>query len=277
MVVGNAIEEREVFGGFLAAMPLFAGSPVTGWQQPTQDPPDVEADLEDGSKVAVELTSWLNESQIGREKRIETVETSFRDAIKPEPSNETEHIFLVWLAPKRRLPPADQPAFRSELLGLTGAIDKDWDSIPLSDSPQGFCWNDFTKYPTLEKYVDSLDIHPRRPALPSTMRKRGLHWLTFPATGGAYSPDWMVDALVQCVTAKTTKYAAKPVGVSEFHLLVHYDKAFIYNSPVLGIGTSYKEAVKAAAAKIGGAVGVFDRIFVYVPVADGPQAFQLFP
>jgi hypothetical protein len=62
-----------------------------------------------------------------------------------------------------------------------------------------------------------------------------------------------------------------------FHLLVHYDKAFIYNSPVLGIGTGYTEAGKTAAAKIYGAVGVFDRIFVYVPVADGPQAFQLYP
>lgn len=111
----------------------------------------------------------------------------------------------------------------------------------------------------------------------STMRKGGRHWITFPARGGMYSPDWMVDALVQCVTAKTTKYPAKPIGVSEFHLLVHYDKAFIYNSPVLGIRTGYLEAVKAAAAKIGGAVGVFDKVFVYVPIADGSQAFQLYP
>jgi len=87
----------------------------------------------------------------------------------------------------------------------------------------------------------------------------------------------MVDALVQCVTAKTTKYISKPIGASEFYLLVHYDKAFVYNSPVLGIGSGYEEAVEAAAAKIGGAAGVFDKIFVYVPVADGSQAFQLYP
>jgi hypothetical protein len=275
--VGNPKEEREVFTGFLAAMPMFADSPVMDWQQPAQDPPDVVADLADGRKVAVELTSWLDESQIGREKKIEMVEASFRDAIQPEPPNETEHIFLVWLAPRRRLLPADRAAFRSELLALMEAIDRDWDNIPSSDSPQGFDWKDFAKYPTLEKHLDSLDIHPRRPPLTSTMRKGGLHWLTFPARGGAYSPDWMVDALVQCVTAKTTKYAAKPPGVSDFHLLVHYDRAFIYNSPVLGIGTGYREAVEAAASRIGGAVGVFDKIFVYVPVADGPQAFQLYP
>ena len=275
--MGNPTEEREVFTGFLTALPMFAGSCVTTWQQPAQDPPDVEADLADGRKVAVELTSWLDESQIGREKKIEMVEASFRSAIQPEPANETEHIFLVWLAPKRRMPPADWAAFRPELMMLIEAIDGDWGNIPWSDSPQGFSWNDFTKYPTLEKHLSSLDIRPRRPAMASTMRKGELHWITFPARGGAYSPDWAVDSLVQCVTAKTTKYVAKPTGVSEFYLLVHYDKAFIYNTPVYGIDTGYAEAVEAAAARIGGVVGVFDKIFVYVPVADGPTIFQLYP
>jgi len=275
--VGNRAEEREVFTGFLAAMPMFAGSAVTEWRQPTQDPPDVEADLADGRKVAVELTSWLDESQIGREKKIEVMEFSFHDAIQPEPPNETEHIFVIWLAPKRRMMPADRSAFRSELLALIDAIDKDWENIPWSDSPQGFDWKDFSKYPTLSNYLDSLDIHPRRPRVSSTMQKGRPHWLTFPARGGAYSPDWMVDALVECVTAKTTKYPAKPVSAAEFHLLVHYDKAFIYNTPVLGIDVGYAEAVKTAAARIGNAVGVFDRILVYVPLADGQQAFQLYP
>jgi hypothetical protein len=48
------------------------------------------------------------------------------------------------------------------------------------------------------------------PSVASTMRKGGLHWLTFPARGGVYSPDWMVDALCEVVGAKIAKYAAKP-------------------------------------------------------------------
>lgn len=275
--VGNPAEEREVFTGFLAAMPMFADSPVTKWWQPTQDPPDVEADLADGRKIAVELTSWLDESQIGRAKKVEMMELSFRDAIQPEPPNETEHIFLIWLAPKRRMMPVDCGAFRSELLALAEIIDKDWTNIPGSDSPQRFQWRNFTNHPTLFKYLDSLDIHPRRPSLAFTMPKGALDWLTFPARGCFYKPDWMVDALVECATAKTTKYSAKPASAAEFHLLVHYDKAFVYNTPVLGIERGYAEAIRIAAARIGNAVGVFDRILVYVPVADGPQAFQLYP
>ena len=58
---------------------------------------------------------------------------------------------------------------------------------------------------------------------------------------------------------------------------MHYDKGFVYNTPVLGIDFGYAEAVKAAAAQISGAVGVFDKILVFVPVAEGPQVFQLHP
>lgn len=79
--MGNPAEEREVFAGFLAAMPMFAGSPVTHCRQPAQDPPDIEVDLADSRKIAVELTSWLDESQIGRERKVEMIEASFRDAL----------------------------------------------------------------------------------------------------------------------------------------------------------------------------------------------------
>lgn len=271
--MGNRAEEREVFTAFLAAMPLFAGSPVADWRQPAKDPPDVEVDLADGRKVGVELTSWLDESQIGREKRAESLEFSFRDAIEPEPPNETEHIFLVWLAPKRRMVGSHRAAFRSELLDLIDIIDKNWENIPWSDSPQGFNWTDFANYQTLAKYLDSIDVHPRRPG----MLKGGLQWLTFPLRGGPYSPDWMVNALCECIAAKTAKYAAKPTCMAEFHLLLHYDKAFVYNTPVMGIDFGYAEAVKSATLRVGNAAGVFDKILVFVPVAEGQQAFQLYP
>jgi hypothetical protein len=66
-------------------------------------------------------------------------------------------------------------------------------------------------------------------------------------------------------------------GTYKFHLLVHYDKAFAYNTPVRGIDFGYAEAVQAAAARIGSAVGVFDKIYVYVPVTDGQKVFRLYP
>jgi hypothetical protein len=275
--MGNRAGEHRVFAGFLAEAPLFAGSSVVDWRQPLKDPPDIECDLADGRKIGVELTSWLDESQIGSEKWVESVETSLRDAIQPEPPNQTEHIRFVWLAPKRRMVPADGAAFRAELLTLIEEVEKRWESEADWQSPQGFLWKDFTRYPTLAKYLNSLDVHPRMPSAPSTMRKGGIHWLTFPAPGGAYSPDSMVDALVEVVEAKVAKYTSKPPGMDEFHLLVHYDKALLYNSPVHGIDFGYADAVRAASKGIGSAAGVFSKILVFVPIAEGEQVFQLYP
>jgi hypothetical protein len=275
--MGNRAEERAVFEGFLNAAPLFAASEVKKWSQPKNDPPDIETELADGRNVDIELTSWLDESQIGREKKVEFVEQSFRDAIQPEPPNQTEHIFLVWMAPKRRMALADKQVFKTELLALTEEIDLRWESEPDWQSPQGFQWADFTRYPTLAIYLESVDVHARMPSVASTMRKGGRHWLTFPASGGAYSPDWMVDALCEVVRAKIAKYSAKPARTHEFHLLAHYDKAFVYNTPVHGIKFGYAEAVQAAAARIGSSIGVFDKIFVYVPVTEGQKVFRLYP
>jgi hypothetical protein len=96
--MGNPAEEKKVFAGFLDAVPPFAGAEVARWSQPKVDPPDIECLLADGRSVGVELTSWLEESQIGRAKSIKAFEKSIRDAIKPEPPNETEHIQFLWMS-----------------------------------------------------------------------------------------------------------------------------------------------------------------------------------
>jgi hypothetical protein len=126
----------------------------------------------------------------------------------------------------------------------------------------------------LKKYLDAMDIHPR---MGRTGSKGRIGWLTFPMKGGAYSPDSMVHALYDCIQAKINKYSAKPPNVNEFHLLVHYDQAFAYNSPVEGIDFGYEDAAAAVRARIGSAIGVFDRIFVYVSVKGGQKVFRMCP
>jgi hypothetical protein len=275
--MGNPAEERDVFAGFLNAAPMFAGIAVKDWRQPPGDPPDIECDLVDGTRLGIELTSWLDESQIGCAKKKEMMEDSFRQAINPEPPNNTEHVHLVWMDPKRRLASDDAAAFRRELLRAMEEIDRRWDSEPNWETPQGFQFDNLDAYPMLKKYLDGIDIHPRLPPRCSTMEKGGLRWLSFPMGGFAYSPEWAVDALCEVIEAKVQKYKVNPMGNGEFDLLVHYDKAFAYNTPVHGIDFGYPEAVKAAAARIGTEVGVFTKIFVFVPVSSGQQAFQLYP
>lgn len=147
--------------------------------------------------------------------------------IRPEPPNNTEHIHFAWLLtlPKARIRPADAAMFRAELLQLVEEVDSRWDAEPDWQSPQGCWWTDFSRYPTLGKYLSQVRFFPRSGFRTSSSTKGGQHWLTFPMRGGAYSEDSMVAALQARLAGKIQKYAARPAGLDEFHLLVHYDLA----------------------------------------------------
>jgi hypothetical protein len=276
-MMGNPKEEEAVFQGFLRSAPLFAGVEVSKSCPSKQEPADIECDLVDGRKVGVQLTTWLDEAQMRSAKWHERIELSLLGALEPFPlpSNEMEHISAVWVYAKRRLKKAED--FRTRLLQFIAELDKRWEREPEWQSPHGFQVSDFSAYPILAKYLDALEVRPRTPSVPSTMRKGSTGWLILEPRGGSYSPDEMVDALRDRVKAKIDKYPAIPSGMNEFYLLVHYDKAWEYNSPVKGIQWGFAEAIKAAAARIGSAVGVFDKIFVYVPVNDGRRAFPFYP
>ena len=166
--MGNPADEKRVFEGFLDAAPLFAGAEVTKWSQPKNDPPDIECDLVDGRKIGLELTSWLDESQIEQAKSLESLEKSIRDAIKPEPPNHTQHIYSLWMFPRRRMLATDAAAFREELLMLTEEIDRRWDGEIDWHEPRSFQWDDFSQYPTLGEHLDAVDVHPRIPSRPTT-------------------------------------------------------------------------------------------------------------
>jgi hypothetical protein len=275
--MGNPAEEKAVFEEFLVAAPMFADAAVRTWSQPTQDPPDIGCLLVDGRSIGLELTTWLDEGQMTAAKRDEGIEVSLRQALASAPANNSEHFFAIWICAKRRIQSANAQQFRTEILQLIADLDQKWNMDPGLRSPQGFAWNDFSRFPVLAKYVDSLEFHPRMPSVASTMEKGKLGWLTVEPRGGPYSADDMVGALCDRVRDKIAKYPSKPGGMAEFHLLVHYDKAWAYNSPVTGIDFGYAEAVQAAATRTGSAVGVFDRIFVFVRTTDGEKVFRLFP
>ena len=95
--------------------------------------------------------------------------------------------------------------------------------------------------------------------------------------GGAYSEDSMVAALKTRLADKIQKYAARPSGLDEFDLLVHYDLAWAYNSPVETLTFKFGDAACAGAEFIGDDSGAFDRIFLFVPHNDKQKVFQLYP
>lgn len=273
--MGNAVAEKNTFAAFLDAAPGFAGAAVANWNQPKQDPPDVLCTTVAGRQVGLELTEWLDQGQITEAKGMESIQKSILKAISPEPPNNTEHIHRATLdtRPKARVKPADAAGFRAELLKLVEEVDARWDGQRGWQSPQGCWWTDFSRYPTLAKYLSQVTFFPR----PRFSTRGGQGWLTFECTGGAYSGDSMVAALLARLEDKIQKYAARPVGVNEFHLVVHYDQAWVYNSPVETPLLTFVDAARAGADFIGDDPGAFDCIFLFVPHWGMQKVFQLYP
>jgi hypothetical protein len=169
-------------------------------------------------------------------------------------------------------------AFRAELLKLVEEVDGRWDGEEEWQSPQRCWWTDFSRYPTLAKYLSQVRFFPRSRFGGSSSNKGGQGWLTFPCRGGAYSERSMVEALLARLSGKIQKHAARPVGLNEFHLLVHYDLAWAYNSPVEALNFKFADAACAGADFVADDPGAFDRIFLFVPHSDESQkVFQLYP
>jgi hypothetical protein len=66
-------------------------------------------------------------------------------------------------------------------------------------------------------------------------------------------------------------------GLDEFDLLVHYDLAWVYNSPVETLAFKFADAARARADLIGDDPGAFDKIFLFVPHNEAQSVFQLYP
>jgi hypothetical protein len=279
VLVGNPALERAAFRGFLDAEPLFAGEAISEWDLAPSDPPDVLCKTSTGRRVGLELTGWLNEDQIAAAKGIDAAQGTFLRAIAPEPPNDTEEVGMVWLSPraKARVKPADAGPFRAELLRLVQDVDAAWSKPGGRPSPQGERRNVFSQYPMLARYLEQVKFFPRYAFGSGPFLKGGRHWLTFPCRGGAYSSEPMVEALKERIADKVGRYGQRPGDLEEFDLLVHYDLAWEYNTPVETPAFSYADAASEAADFIDGDPGVFDKIFVFVPHAEGKTVFRVYP
>jgi len=287
--MGDRSTERSIFESFLRVRPDFAGELLRGWIQPPQDPPDILCMTISGRSIGVELGEWLNEDQMTNAKGLEAIQNSMLRAIGTQPDNRCGNIYYAWLSPlpKARVKPADATAFREEIFRLVEDVDRRWDQEPDWQSPQGCFFTDFTRYSTLRKYLQLVRFFPRRcyggwpPKGRVTKRTwpAGCDWLTFRMPGGAYNQDAMLDALCDILARKIEKYEAKPpeVLMDDFYLLIHYNQALLYNTPVETVFFKFEDAARAGSEFIGDDPGVFGKVFLILALHPGEKIFQLYP
>jgi hypothetical protein len=278
LLVGTTAKKtREAanFDGFKKANPNFAGRPLVsvGWGG---DPPDVLCLDSSDRRIGVELVEWINEDQMAASKAREKVEDSYERVIRSNYVQPPANIGMAFLYPKNKTVLAARcaAAFRKELYEFVQRIDERWFDNPEWDDPQGYSFKEFSGYPCLVQHLDRLLVRARGRRFDSCL---GANWLTFEMRGGAYTSDWMRDALLDNVGRKIDKYA-KPHNksrlqaqqLSEFYLLAYYDQGWQHNTPYNILQFGFVEIAALLTRELTRGSHPFDRVFLYNPIEKSP-------
>jgi hypothetical protein len=284
VLVGNTAKqmaEAANFEAFKLAHPNFAGRPLVSIQW-GGDPPDVLCLDAPGNRIGVELVQWVNGRQMAVSKARFKLEDSYNSVIQSSSVQSPANIGLVFIYAEDNaiLLPQNATAFRKELYDFVARIDAEWLKNPEWNDPQGYPFTDFTGYPTLAQHIDGLDFYARGRRFNPQL---GSEWLTFRAHGGAYTSDWMRDALIDNISRKIDKYA-KPHNrlklhqqrLAEFYLLAYYDEAVLYNTPYDSPGFGFPEIAAIVAHELTAKPHPFDKVFLHSPI-EKPPTIQVWP
>src|SRR5258707_2476572 len=100
---------------------------------------------------------------------------------------------------------------------------------PEWDYPQGAPVNEFSAYPTLEKYIAYFWIYSKK----RISLFDDAQWLTFRMHGGAYTPATMVQAAIERIVDKIGYYQNLNLrsqhGLQELDLVCHYDDKALFH------------------------------------------------
>jgi hypothetical protein len=267
--------EKAIFEDFLRVLPNFAGEPIHGEaKQPADENefPDVFCTTVSGKRIGVELGEWFNEQEMRTAKSMERIQNSILDAIGPQRSNETDNIYAVWPKPKVKahIKSEDKIAFGKEIYECIAEVDKRWGSDGFQYGAQGYeaQTKDLKHFPHLAKYLTAIQFFPNGYVEKRT-GSRGRNWIIFPPRGGWYSEDTMLQPLLELLAKKQNRYGTCGTGFDRLCLVVYYNRAVIYNSPVEALNFKFDDAVQVAKQFIGVDPKPFDAIFLFLAINDG--------
>ena len=155
---------------------------------------------------------------------------------------------------------ADRKGFHDEVWSLIMEIESRWASERFWHSPQGHYITDFTRYPTIGKYVSSATFLPfdtgdGRKKWPARQR-----WVSCSMHGTWYSPDTALRTLVERVQSKIDHYGGLSVPV---RLIIYYAaKGVLYNTRWHGPSTKTFFDVAERAANAVAHQNRFEKIYL---------------
>lgn len=273
--------ERLNFDAFRKACPDFAGRPLKSFWR-GGDPPDFLCFDHKRKRIGLELVEWLEERQIARKKPLYSLEGEYLRVIRSAKRIAPKNIGRVFLYAKKdkRLSAGQAKQFRKELYKFISSVNNRWSANPEWSDPQGQDFTDFSGFPALAEHLQMLvffssnrfNAHP------------GVPWIQFELHGGAFSPQWMADALVENIQKKIKKYS-KPANkkklqaqrLDEFCLLAYYDQAVLYNTSYSGVGFGFADVASSVHRFLAATQHPFDKVFLFSPIERELQAIQVWP
>lgn len=262
--------ERALFAAFLEVAPEFAGEHLADWNQPQdeRDFPDIIGTTVAGRKIGVEIGEWLNEDETQAAKQKERLEQAFLNAIGDQGQNPTRHIRFIWLRPKQKIASADVAGFKDQLFACILEYDQRWPNERFWKVGHQLVGDEFAAHPLLGKYLNAIKLWP----VDGDQWKES--WITFPMRVNVFDRETMLGPLRKLVAEKIGHYSATRTGFDDLSLLVIYNLAAIYNSPVDTPFHTFDDAVAVLKQVIAENQGPFDRVFIYIAVEPGARVLQ---
>jgi hypothetical protein len=185
----------------------------------------------------------------------------------------------VSLEPRQKAPrwdALDGEGFRGEVIRLVAETDARWETERSWSVRYSFRNRDFREYPTLGKYLESVLF---RWAEVNGVREKPLPddlWIDTVPWGGAYDPATSLDAMEVVLNAKLSMYGGLR---KSSRLIVHYSRAWIYNSPFRSLDLdTFRDVALRVAQALAGRELKFEKVYLLNAVdAPKPEAFEVYP
>jgi ssDNA-binding Zn-finger/Zn-ribbon topoisomerase 1 len=273
--------ERLNFDAFRKACPDFAGRPLKSFRR-GGEPPDFLCFDPKRKRIGLELVEWLEQGQIAREKPLYSLEREYLRVIRSDKRVAPKNIgqVFVYVKKDKRLSAGHAKQFRKELYKFIANVNSRWSANPEWTDSQGQDFHDFSGFPTLAEHLAMLVFFSRDRFSPYP----GVPWIWFEMHGGAFSCQWMLDALLANIKKKIEKYD-KPGNkkelqeqrLDEFYLLAYYDQAVLYNTPYSGVEFGFADVASAVHRYLAATQHPFDKVFLFSPLERESQVIQVWP
>ena len=124
-------------------------------------------------------------------------------------------------------------------------------------------------FPATDTMVGHLDGKMVKETFP-----RGVDWIGFPARGGPFSEQTMMQLLLELLSEKKNHYGIAS-GFDHLSLVIHYSSALLYNSPVKTPRFTFENAVEAARQFLDDDAEPFQSIYLFVAIVDHARVFKV--